>query len=98
MVASPTDFDIQPVDPKYAPVAELITVQMALEKYADIPFNLFTDVCKQNSCTFGNCSLYCPCISSPNAVIGYSNIALGPISSYLHSAFAGSYTIKKSEV
>ena len=43
VVASPPDFDIQPVNTKSAQVAKLITVQMALEKYADIPFNLFTD-------------------------------------------------------
>ena len=43
VVASPPDFDIQPVNAKSAQVAELIAVQMALEKYADIPFNLFTD-------------------------------------------------------
>ena len=42
-VASPPDFDIQPVDAKSAQVAELVTVQMALEKYADIPYNPFTD-------------------------------------------------------
>ena len=41
VVASPADFDIQPVDTTQ--VAELIAVQMALEKYADIPFNSFTD-------------------------------------------------------
>ena len=43
VIASPPDFDIQPVNAKSAQMAELIAVQMALEKYADIPFNLFTD-------------------------------------------------------
>ena len=43
VVASPPDFDIQPVNAKSAQVAELIALQMALEKYADIPFNLFTN-------------------------------------------------------
>ena len=43
VVVSPPDFDIQPIDTKSAQVTKLIAVQMALEKYADIPFNHFTD-------------------------------------------------------
>lgn len=40
---SPPDICTQTIDTNSAQVTELITVQMALEKYADIPFNLYTD-------------------------------------------------------
>ena len=43
MVASSPNFDVQPLDAKSAQVSKLIVVQMTLEKYIDISFNLFTD-------------------------------------------------------
>ena len=43
MVFSPPDVCTQTVDTNSAQVTELTAVQLALEKYADIPFNLYTD-------------------------------------------------------
>ena len=43
VLVSPPDIDTPTIDTNSAQVIELVTVQMALEKYADIQFNLYTN-------------------------------------------------------
>lgn len=53
VVASPPDCDIQPVNAKSAQVAELVAVQMALEKYADWKLQLTLPLHLESRCSVG---------------------------------------------